>query len=216
MHIECHAMLGWTIGNALGADRRQRNYCFVAAVLPDIDAAAFLLGPVIYSKYHHTFGHSIFLGIFVCALAAFHCRSMRALLLTALSFASHLVTDMYFTRMDVYIFWPASSAGFLIPGGVGLVAPINTALAYFSYIWLVILALITRRTPIDIVSPGLDRIVVSFFRRRTLTCSRCSRPCNQTCTRCEAPVCWKHGHIKRGFRVFCEGCAREEPKPDSS
>ena len=42
MHIECHATLGWLIGNVLAKDRTLRNYAVVGAILPDIDAIPYV------------------------------------------------------------------------------------------------------------------------------------------------------------------------------
>ena len=63
MHLEAHAGLGWAIGVlAPGSDRRLRNWCVSAAVLPDVDALTYVLGDVAYGRWHHTFGHNVFLG----------------------------------------------------------------------------------------------------------------------------------------------------------
>jgi len=46
VHLEAHAGLGWAVGVlAPGSDRRLRNCCVAAAVLPDVDAVAYLWGP---------------------------------------------------------------------------------------------------------------------------------------------------------------------------
>lgn len=207
MHFECHAALGWAIGNLARADRRLRNYCVLGAILPDIDAASYLLGTQSYLTYHHTFGHNVFLALGFVAAATWHCRSWKALLLSILCFCSHLLTDAWFTRMDLFLFWPFSGQGFLIPGGYGLVASVNTVLAYVSYASVVLLAFFIKRTPTDIFSPGLDRLIVDMFRPRTLDCAFCSRKGNQKCAECEKELCSKHASVGGGFQVRCPDCS---------
>jgi len=93
-------------------------------------------------------------------------RSVRALLLSFLAFGSHLLADAEFSGWDLYLFWPFSTRGYSFPGAVGLEAPINTHLVYYSFVVVGLLALIYKRTPLDIFSPRLDQLHV-FCRGRT-------------------------------------------------
>jgi hypothetical protein len=97
VHLEAHAGLGWLVGVATPAsDHRLRNWCLAASVLPDVDAVTYLWGPEAYGRYHHTFGHNVFLGAALAGLAGWHHRdrpvARRALAgaLVALCFALHL------------------------------------------------------------------------------------------------------------------------------
>ncbi|MFC1706094.1 ABC transporter permease [Planctomycetota bacterium] len=77
MHLEAHAGLGWILGTVpRGSDRRLRNSCVVAAIIADVDAVALLWGREAYDRWHHTFGHNIFLGLLVvgagCGVRAPH------------------------------------------------------------------------------------------------------------------------------------------------
>ena len=216
MHFEPHATLGWTIGILGGADRRLRNYCVVGAVLPDIDAAAYLFGPLAYGEWHHTFGHNVFLWAAFVGWVTWRCRSWRALLLSALAFGSHLLTDAQFSGWRQYLLWPISHEGYVFSGAVGLEAPINYWLVYASPAVIVILAAFFRRTPIDIFSPALDRLIVSFFEAKKLSCAACGRACNQICAECGGSVCARHTRIQRSFRLICANCEkRREPRPGS-
>ena len=111
MHLECHAALGWLIANAGGGDRRLRNYTVIGAVLPDIDAAPYVLGPYYYGLYHHTFGHNVFLWLLWALGGALACRSWKAGLLGLVAFGSHLLTDAYLSNWLLYLFWPFSRKG---------------------------------------------------------------------------------------------------------
>ena len=206
MHLEPHAALGWAIGNIAGADRRLRNYCTLGAVLPDIDAAPYLLGPTYYSNYHHTFGHNVFLWAVFVGWVTWRCRSPRAFWLSLICFGSHLLTDAWLSGWVLYLFWPVSHARYILPGAVPLGAPINTFLFYFSFPFVAALAAIYQRSPIDIFSPKFDQLLLSFFRRRPLSCNTCGAKGNQTCAACQAPVCWRHATVKRGWRILCPTC----------
>lgn len=215
MHLEPHAALGWAIGNLGGGDRRVRNYCTLGAVLPDIDAVAYVFGPKAYQDWHHTFGHNVFLWMAFTCWVAWHCGSWRAALLAFLSFGSHLVTDAQFSGWKLYLFWPVSRAGYVFPGSVGLESPINTWLVYASFIVVAALALIYKRTPLDIPSPKLDALLLSFFQKRDRRCAECGRACNQTCDECGNSICGRHGTLRRGLRVLCPGCVENLPAPPS-
>src|SRR5262249_10820741 len=100
MHLESHAGLGWAMGTlAPGSDRALRAWCLTAAVAPDVDAASYLFGDVAYSRYHHTFGHNVFLGAAIVMAAGWQQRRRAPVALAtlvglvALAFASHLLAD---------------------------------------------------------------------------------------------------------------------------
>jgi hypothetical protein len=213
LHLEAHAGLGWTIGALLpSGDRRLRNWCLAAAVLPDADAVSFLFGPVAYGRWHHTFGHNVFLGLACVALAASHHRrrgARRAALagaLVAVCFASHLLADAKLSAYTVKPFWPVSSAEYEFTPNLALAAPINTYLVYASFATALGLALWRKRTPLDVVSPRLDRMVVQAFRRRDLACRACGRACNARCDGCGAPTCLRHARVGPRLLVNCPGC----------
>src|SRR6266850_2243705 len=197
MHLEPHAALGWAIGNLGRADRKLRNWCVLGAILPDIDAFPYVFGAQYYGRWHHTFGHNVFLWAAFMGWVTFKCRSVRALLLSFLAFGSHLLADAEFSGWDLYLFWPFSTRGYSFPGAVGLEAPINTHLVYYSFVVVGLLALIYKRTPLDIFSPRLDQLLISFFRRKDLICSFCQRPCNQRCAECKRPVCARHSAVTK-------------------
>jgi hypothetical protein len=208
VHFEAHATLGWAIGNLGGGDRRLRNYCVLGAILPDIDATPYLFGPQAYGDWHHTFGHNVFLWAAFGAWVTWKSRSWRAAILGGLSFGSHLLTDAQLSGWVLYLFWPLSSEGYLFPGAVGLDAPINYWLVYLSPVVVVILAVLFKRTPVDIVSPALDRMIIAFFREKRLGCGSCSRKCNQLCDNCGTATCIRHANITRRFRLLCPICSK--------
>jgi membrane-bound metal-dependent hydrolase YbcI (DUF457 family) len=210
VHLEPHAALGWAIGNVGGADRDLRKWCVIGAVLPDIDAAPYLFGAEAYARWHHTFGHNVFFWALFVGYVTYRFRSLRAFLLSFLSFGSHLLTDAKLSGWDLYLFWPLSHEGYRFPRSFGLEAPINTQLVYYSFVAIALLALIYRRTPIDLFSPKLDQLLISTFRKKTSTCAMCGKSCNQTCSECQRPVCFRHASVTKGISVLCSDCSRNQ------
>ncbi len=214
MHFESHAGLGWAMGTlAPGSDRALRAWCLAAAVAPDLDAVSYLFGDVAYSRYHHTFGHNVFLGAAIVGAAAWHERRRAPLrlagfgALVALAFAGHLLTDAKLSAYAVEPFWPLSRAAYEFHPNLGLAAPINTWLVYASVATVVLLALWRRVSPLELISPQLDRRVLRALSPRRLSCEHCAGPCNDRCDRCGTPVCARDGKVVSGFRLSCRRCA---------
>jgi membrane-bound metal-dependent hydrolase YbcI (DUF457 family) len=210
MHLEPHAALGWAIGNVGGADRELRKWCIVGAILPDIDAVPYIFGAEVYARWHHTFGHNVFLWAFFVGIVTYRCGSLRACFLSFLSFGSHLLTDAKLSGWDLYLFWPFSREGYQFARSVGLEAPINTHLVYYSFVAVALLAMFYRRTPIDLFSPKLDQLLISTFRKKTETCAICKNNCNQRCSQCHSPICFRHATVTRKILVLCAGCSRKQ------
>jgi membrane-bound metal-dependent hydrolase YbcI (DUF457 family) len=206
MHLEPHAALGWTIGIIGRADRKLRNWCVVGAILPDIDAIPYVFGPDVYARWHHTFGHNVFLWAAFVGFVTWRCRSIRAAILSFLAFGSHLLTDAQLSGWDLYLFWPVSREGYLFANAVGLEAPINTFLVYASLGVVLLIGLFYRRTPMDIFSPKLDRVFFSAFGKKVNSCAICAAPSNQTCETCGRAICLRHATLNRSIAVLCVDC----------
>jgi membrane-bound metal-dependent hydrolase YbcI (DUF457 family) len=200
---------------APGSDRALRGWCVAAAVAPDVDAVSYLFGDVAYSRYHHTFGHNVFLGAALVAAVAWaeRRRGPRRWLaftaLVALAFASHLLADAKLSAYPIEPFWPLSRAAFEFHPNLGLAAPINTWLVYASLATMILLAGWKRVSPLDLISPHLDRRVRRAVSPRRLACGHCGRPCSDRCDSCAAPVCARDGRIGAGFRLSCPRCFAE-------
>ena len=211
MHLQAHAGLGWLIGaSAPGADRRLRNWCVAAAVLPDVDGVTYLFGPEAFGRWHHTVGHNVFAGVLCVLAAAWHVRGNRlyAGFLTAIAFLSHLVTDQVFTEWPVYPLWPFSYHPLPLDNRYALGHPINTWIVIGSLVIIPLIALWRKVTPLDVLSPSLDRAVINTFRAKTLACATCAAPCGNRCEKCEAPLCGRHARIDRRLRLVCSACGR--------
>jgi hypothetical protein len=213
MHLECHAALGWIIANVgarAGDDRRLRNYTVISAILPDIDALPYLFGPYYYGLYHHTFGHNIFLWLLWSAWGVKRFRSWCAGLLGFIAFGSHLLTDAFLSNWFLYLFWPFSRKDFLPAHSLELSSPVNTWLLYSTPLWLVIAALIWKRTPLEWISPKLDHLFISFFRRKNARCYVCERGANLECAACHRPICPRHLQVISKWEIRCPNCRKEK------
>ncbi len=214
MYPHAHAGLGWVIGVASPtSDRRLRAWCTAAAFLPDVDAVAKLFGDEAYVHWHHKPGHNIFLGLLCCLAAAIHFwkRPIKeraiAVVLVAICFASHLLTDMKLSGWGVFLFWPFGERDYHIVPNLDLSHPVNLFLA-FAFIPLpFLLAFWKPVTPLELISPRLDKIFLNAFRKRTSSCASCGRPCNNVCDQCGSATCMKDGAINLRFRITCRSCA---------
>jgi membrane-bound metal-dependent hydrolase YbcI (DUF457 family) len=210
MYGQTHAGLGWVLGVLpASSDRRLRAWCTLGAVIPDWDAGARLFGVDAYVRLHHKPGHNLFFcGLFVMvAYFFFHRRPWKeraiAMALIVLAVASHILTDMKLSGWEVYLFWPFSERGYEFQPMLPLGDPINFWLAgiFMTLPWL--LAFWKPVTPLEMISPKLDRIFLNAFRKKTSACSTCGSPCNNLCDTCQKPTCMKHGRIDWKFRITC-------------
>jgi hypothetical protein len=216
MFGQAHAGLGWLIGvSTPGADRRLRAWCVVAALLPDIDAIPIVFGYDAYARWHHTFGHNVFLGLLILFAAAWHFggrpakqRSL-AVSIIGLCWASHILTDMKLSGWELYFLWPINRNPWQFHPMLSLGDPINFFVVYALMGAVLPLALWRKVTPLEILSPRLDRLLVNAFRKKSLDCATCGKACNNRCDSCSAPVCMKHGRLTGWFRTFCPMCPKK-------
>jgi membrane-bound metal-dependent hydrolase YbcI (DUF457 family) len=180
----------------------------LAAIAPDVDVLSYVAGVRAYSTYHHYVGHNIFfgLGFALACLPFFDRRRLKVFLFALLAFASHYYGDYFFTRFPLGAFWPFWNKGYIYSYRIGLDHPINLFFSYLSFVVFAVMGVIFKRTPVEIVSPALDQIIVNLFRAKPLKCSTCDRPANEHCAACGQPVCQRHGRITWRFKVVCAAC----------
>jgi membrane-bound metal-dependent hydrolase YbcI (DUF457 family) len=215
--------MGWMIGAvAPTSDRRLRIWCTAAAVLPDVDALTHLAGGEAYDRWHHTFGHNLWAGAIVVMAAAafFRNRSPRswlfAVAFVAIAFASHLLTDMKFSGWPVYLLWPVNRKEFEFSPMLPLGHWMNLVLVAAFSILPFVLARWTMASPLEIVSPRLDHLLLNLFRKKNRNCSACGKPCNNRCDGCTRPVCLRHGKLGWRFRLSCPSCVARPQARDRS
>jgi inner membrane protein len=162
-----HALTGWCMGNALNTTPKERLACIAAACLPDVDGLSLIWGRDAYLKWHHVLGHNLIFGIVASALLMWFTHSgLKIAALYLLAFHSHLLMDLFGSGpgWGIAYLWPLSAHHF------------STRFAWYYIGWqnfavLLILLLITwrialrqRRTPLELVAPRLDAIVLNRLR----------------------------------------------------
>jgi inner membrane protein len=209
MHLECHAVLGWILGNVSKGDRKLRNYATIGAILPDIDAIPYVFGPYYFGLFHHTFGHNLFLLMAFALYGRARFKTWRAAILGGAAVGSHFITDAYLSNWPLYLLWPFSEKGYLPATSLELASPVNTRLLYSIPLVLLACALIWKRTPFEWIHPALDDLVLGFFRKKNLACANCQRPANMTCDSCRKALCPRHINVRKGWRIACSDCRRD-------
>lgn len=71
-----HFLAGWAVSNAAKLEKRDRILVTLAGFVPDVDGIGVIWDIMSRSgrfefnqRYHHVFGHNIFFGILITALA---------------------------------------------------------------------------------------------------------------------------------------------------
>ena len=210
MNTEAHLAAGWILAHCTRrSDRRFRTIVTLAAVLPDIDALSYVFGVEAYGHIHHALGHNVFFSLLVSVLSMWLYPRARwkVFWFAQLAFYSHYFGDYFFTKFPLVFFWPASDAEFVYSYKIGLDHWINDLFSYMSFVAFIATGAIYGRTPIEMLSPELDRRIVNLFRRRPLSCHVCGGRANERCAMCDQPCCLRHGKITGRFTVKCATCA---------
>ena len=181
-----HLLIGWTVAEAAGLERRRdRALVALAGCVADVDGlgviaekatlAAEWQEPLLWwTLYHHTLCHNLGFGLLLSGLAAaVATRRLMVPLLVALAFHLHLLGDVVGARgPDGYV-WPipyllpfSDAASITWEGQWALNAWPNIALTVvllglaFRWAW-------TRgHSPLELVSRRLDAGFVAALRRR--------------------------------------------------
>jgi membrane-bound metal-dependent hydrolase YbcI (DUF457 family) len=128
MTIFEHAMVGWSLALAVGAQRRHgwqiAGMAAVAAALPDADGASILWGPGAFADVHRVWGHNLLAALVIGALTGasgyLASLSARARRLTAAVLA-RLAADVKIATEPRCFTWPHLAVWVL----VGLLAVLS-------------------------------------------------------------------------------------------
>ena len=215
MNTGAHLQFGWAIAHTGGFTRVERAAITLAAAAPDLDGLAIVAGPgsEFFYRYHHVLAHNILTGIvYAAVIVAFVSRRASVLALCLLSFLSHILVDYLSAPWPMAPFWPASAMmvnlGSRLPGWlVQYVFQVAGMAAITACtVWLY---LRYGRTPLEIISPRLDRLLTDYvalpWRHR---CRDCSSRAHFRCGRCGAVLCGVHWR-PRGLAGLCGSCLSE-------
>jgi membrane-bound metal-dependent hydrolase YbcI (DUF457 family) len=215
VHIESHVACGWLLANLWpSASWRQRLAITLSAVISDADGLGYLVSADLYVRWHHTIGHNVFAAVLVSGAAVALAGKPKwgwVLLLTQLGFWSHLVGDYFFAGWGVPLFWPISREEVMYRPRMGLDHPINLVLSYGAFVYFAASLWLHGRTPLALVRPALDRLLVRVFRKANLSCHICGRGTSVQCDGCGKAVCLRHAQITRRMQIRCRACAAATP-----
>ena len=182
MHIPTHILSGWCIGNLIprfGA--RERAFCMIAAAAADVDGLGRIISEELYWDLHHRLGHNVFFATLLAAgMAAASGPGRRGTALAVyLALAHlHLVLDYFGSGpgWPLHYLWPASDAGIVNPRAWPFFSWQNLSAAFGMIGWTLVIAFRQGRTPVELITPRLDRLFVARLRglanRRTAGADR--------------------------------------------
>ena len=209
MLIPAHIGLSWLAANLVKGNRRLRAAVFLTGILPDIDGFGMFVSQDMYCKYHHVLSHGLPFSVAATIVSVIICKGYRlkALLLTQLAFYLHYFGDYFFTKWRLYYLAPFSMTSYGSRHSVWLYHPINVVFMFIAMAIVIVIAVKSKRTPLEIISRPLDdRLVSIFFRRRTHRCSICSLPGNEHCSSCGTKLCIWHSYLTRHLSISCKKC----------
>ena len=145
-------------------------------------------------------------------MALFVSRRPIVLALSLASFGSHLLVDYLTAPWEMAPFRPLSgmlvNVGRHLPKWLVQYVFQFTALSgmFACTVWIYFCY---GRTPLEIISPRLDRLVLGYvalpWKHR---CRECGARAHFRCEECEASCCGRHWRA-RGLGGRCESCARK-------
>ena len=152
----------------LGA--RERLFCMVAASVADLDGLGILVKKEWYWEYHHVVGHNLLVTVAVAVLlAALSSRGKRVVGFFAYLALGHLHLLMDYLGSGpgwpICYWWPfrrgheacwMNHQAWAFDGWQNQVAGVGMILA------AVVVGVVARRTPLEVLMPGLDGKIVGM------------------------------------------------------
>ena len=161
-------MSGWCIANVFTLNARERTFCMAAATLADLDGLSRLLGQEAYWDYHHVVCHNLpFAALVSIALAAFSVHRIKGFVIYLALAHLHLVLDYYGSGpgWPIHYGWPIAGWTWVNPNGWEFSSWQNRVVAAVFVLWVVTIAVVQGRTPVELLTPDLDRRIVARLRR---------------------------------------------------
>ena len=219
MNTGAHLQFGWLIAHTREFSRGERAAITLAAAAPDLDGLTIVAGveSELFYQYHHLLFHNVLSAlVYVGVVAALVSRRGLILLLCAGSFLSHLLVDYLTAPWEMAPLWPFSPV--LVNLGAHLPKWVVQDLFQFAGIAGILAATVWLylkygRTPLEILSPRLDRLVIGYlalpWKHR---CSQCAARAHFRCEGCGQPVCGRHWKA-RGVGGTCSSCTVQPAAP---
>ena len=168
MHAPTHIMSGWCVGNLFRLTAGERVFCMIAASAADVDAVSRLFGEEAYWNWHHVAGHNLAFAVLLStglALCSTH-RLKGYFVYLALAHL-HLVLDYFGSGPGwaIRYGWPLFEWDWQNADAWEFSSWQNRVAALVLLVWVLGIAVICGRTPVELLTPDLDRRVVARLRR---------------------------------------------------
>jgi hypothetical protein len=162
MHVPTHLMTGWCTANLLpDLTPRQRLFCMIAAAIPDLDGLSILGGHEAYWTWHHRAGHNLAFGLLAClALTLLSQRKPFEFVLYLAEFHLHLLMDVFGSGpgWPIFYLWPFSRRYIdNTRWSWEFYSWQNISIAGGLLVWVIVIAIWKKRTPLEAIMPNLDR-----------------------------------------------------------
>lgn len=192
----------------------------LASLAPDLDGI-FFFNPGLWDRFHHTFGHNIFMGLFAGTIFAIYNRSRRLELFVVCSLAAILQVFLdnitNHSSWRIMYLWPLSDYDFALGNFIEwehldklLVYGIQGVLMVAIFAGTIVLYKRAGRTFLELISVRLDRFLTNFIVLHfTARCVVCDNRASFRETETNDPLCALHGKIRRDLTV-----ERVEPEKD--
>ncbi len=203
-----HLQYGWWFAHWGEFSRGERAAIALAGMGPDLDGLSLLAGGEAFQCYHHILFHNAgaTLAALGLAIAVFR-RRPRVWAFLGFAFAMHVVEDYLTVGWDQLPLEPfhatAVNLSHQLPNwlvqGVFQVTAMVFILGMTVWIYMR-----HQRTPLEIISPALDRLLVNYallpWKRR---CARCDRRAHFHCDHCALDFCAEHSRVGANLRACC-------------
>jgi inner membrane protein len=169
MHIPTHLMSGWCASNVLALTARERLFGMVAATAADVDGVSRLFGQEAYWDYHHVVGHNLAFALVLSGiLSAFSSHRLKAFVLYLALAHLHLLLDYFGSGpgWPIEYGWPFTHWTWRNPDAWEFTSWQNQLVALGFLLWVLAIALVRGRTPVELLTPSLDRRFVAGLRKR--------------------------------------------------
>ena len=207
-----HLQYGWWFAHWRQFDRRERAAIALAGAACDLDGLSMFAGGDAYYRFHHMLFHNVGALLVVIPLAGlFLWRRAWAWLAVVFAFGMHIVEDYFSIPWDMKPWEPFNAAvvnlGHHLPPWLVQYVFQSVAMAFILGITIWIY-LRYQRTPLEIVSPAFDRLIMNYallpWRNR---CAHCGHRAPFRCDRCGQIFCAEHAKVGRGCGVVCSACS---------
>jgi membrane-bound metal-dependent hydrolase YbcI (DUF457 family) len=145
-------------------------FCMIAATAADVDGLGRIVSEDLYWDYHHRLGHNVFFAlVLAAAMATASTRGRRgaALLMYVALAHVHIVLDYFGSGpgWPLHYLWPMSDVSIVNPHTWPFFSWQNLAAAFALIAGTLLIAARQGRTPVEMITPRLDREFVAKLRR---------------------------------------------------